>query len=504
MSKAHARPHGSKPAHGRFWPAFLRGLVVTAIVVWLNHLLEARPAGQWLLRRTYDFLQYRLRIDPTPHHGQPPALPIVVVDIQDVPGPEAAPDNWHAVTHRGHLQSIVTALSELGPNRPRALAVDIDCSPLAVADDHGRLVPKWTDEAAERAFIQQSLTLTQSGLPIFLAVGQGIALPRSEWLGSEAAAALAAHPYCPRVPDELEPPAHGHDTSPDPRKMPGTLEFKEDRSLIPSLAESLQASAGRAERQVPVALRWAVELASQFKPEEGTEHFTGPGHDSAPAAHDGTHADAENHAAPAHAAPPVMPSRRFSTTLFAVNYGALESFRRGAIRALNDDDITQNAAAFRDKLVIIGNCNPSRHDLHPVPDREREVAGVFIHACAAWTLLDAPIYSLTHAGRIAIDFLLASVLLVFVLKGGTWLSRLGLPVSHDALHRWVPRIVCGAALLLGVGFIRLTRLMWDDFVFVSLGLLFFHGWLEHGAEIIWDWTRRCGQVFSRHRKPHTS
>jgi CHASE2 domain-containing sensor protein len=298
--------------------------------------------------------------------------------------------------------------------------------------------------------------------------------------------------------------------------MPGTLQFKEDRALIPSLAEVLQASAGRAERQVPVALQWAVELASQFKPEEGTEHFTGPAHESgathisSPGAHAEAHAPEhpteDEHAAPPPSAPaPVtMPSRRFSTTLFAVNYGALESFRRNAVKALNDDDITQHAAAFRGKLVIIGNCAPSRHDLHPVPDREREVAGVFIHACAAWTLLDAPIYSLTHAGRIAIDFLLASVLLVFVLKGGTWLSKLGLPVSHDALHQWVPRIVCGTALLLGVGFIRMTRLMWDDFVFVSLGLLFFHAWLERGAEAIWDWTRRWLPAFSRKGKTYAS
>ncbi len=105
------------------------------------------------------------------------------------------------------------------------------------------------------------------------------------------------------------------------------------------------------------------------------------------------------------------------------------------------------------------------------------VSGVFVHACATWTLLEGAIYSPTKFGRFLIDFSLSMVVLTIMLAADRWLEEK--PRVHRVARKFVPWVIAGAAFVVGVIFVRQTRLLWDDFIFVLFGLAILDPVIHH-------------------------
>jgi CHASE2 domain-containing sensor protein len=236
--------------------------------------------------------------------------------------------------------------------------------------------------------------------------------------------------------------------------MPLYLRIKPDGERIDSLSLALAApvrgTAVQGLKKPPRLLRWAVQRTSEFKEAKETP---------------------------------------IEAELFLVDYGALEGFERYAVRAANREALLHNAQALKGKRVLIGDGSLNHQDLHSVPNRRQPVPGVFIHASAAWTLRYAPIYELTSAGRITIDFALASAIVLITFWSGPLLSRCWRELPEHQIERRVSWCVCGIAFLVGVVLVHWTRVMWDDFLFVIVGLLVLHGWVKQALAKVWSGTR---------------
>jgi CHASE2 domain-containing sensor protein len=123
------------------------------------------------------------------------------------------------------------------------------------------------------------------------------------------------------------------------------------------------------------------------------------------------------------------------------------------------------------KVVLVGRARTGQTtDVFTVPARSEPVAGVYLHAAAAYTLLEAPLFRLTHAGRFAADVIvsLGALTIVFVV--------LAARESRDAhVSRRVEWIVAvsAAALVFVVGYFGVTRtgLLWTDCLMVSVALV---------------------------------
>jgi hypothetical protein len=187
---------------------------------------------------------------------------------------------------------------------------------------------------------------------------------------------------------------------------------------------------------------------------------------------------------------------------FLVDYGPLDSIEiipATDARALSD-------GARRDKifgqLVLIGDATLGKEtDVFSVPGRQQQLyPGVFLHACGAYTLIKAPLYELTRLGHIVIDFLLAGMILgALVLIGLFYHDPKTRERATDRLRGFLTFLTVAAAIVIGVVFVRVTRIMWDDF-FLALILLVFHPAIEARAEGLWA---QVEKVFSRGRHRRT-
>jgi hypothetical protein len=241
--------------------------------------------------------------------------------------------------------------------------------------------------------------------------------------------------------------------------MPYYLRIKPQGERVASLSSAVAALA-RAEavqnlKKPPRLLRWAVQRSSKFKET------------------------------------PLLEAE-----LFLVDYGALEGFERYAVRAAGRTALLANAQGLRGKAVLVGDGSLQHHDLHIVPNRRYPVPGVFIQASAAWTLMHAPIYELTPLGRITVDFVLASVIVCVTYwcsalfsRGRSELSEHNEDNEHKTEHQIERKVswwVCGLTFMVGVVLVHRTRVMWDDFLFVIVGLLVLHGCLKKTFVRVWN------------------
>jgi hypothetical protein len=164
-----------------------------------------------------------------------------------------------------------------------------------------------------------------------------------------------------------------------------------------------------------------------------------------------------------------------------VDYGGLDVLRKQIMTDLNPVVLRSPSqrALFEDKLVLLGDAGESAGDRVQV--RGRDYPGVLFHASAAYTLLTGPLYTLTTSGRLAID----AVCILGVLAVVTGMRLFyGRRPEHGTLA--VDRLYAVFAMLLllvpavvGIVFVRTTRLLWSDFLLTGTALVL-HPRLEHG------------------------
>ncbi len=175
---------------------------------------------------------------------------------------------------------------------------------------------------------------------------------------------------------------------------------------------------------------------------------------------------------------------------FLVDYSNIDSI--DTVRTLDPIVLRDRSqrGRFEGKVVLLG-ASDSAKDLFPVPGHGNKLyPGVLLHASAVNTLIKAPLYEFTHKGRLYIDLLFALVILVpIILIRLYYRNTSSDEVAHHRLQGLPTILVVLAAVVVGVMCVRLTRVMWDDFL-PAITAIVFHPSIEGHLGNAWGWFRR--------------
>jgi CHASE2 domain-containing sensor protein len=171
---------------------------------------------------------------------------------------------------------------------------------------------------------------------------------------------------------------------------------------------------------------------------------------------------------------------------FLVDYSPLEILVASAPDVLKPAELAK--VDLKDKIVLLGRTKNTIDTFTVAGRPEQAYAGVFLHACAAYTLLERrPLYRLTEFGRVWFD--VGFSLLIF---GPALLIRLSRHKRGKEVvvgHRMLGLLITFEAVLLVVGavlLVRWTHLMWDDFILVVI-VLVAHSPIERATVEIGRW-----------------
>ena len=408
----------------KIYSSFFWSLVITGLLIGIKLEIQKTDFGKLLESMTYDLLQLHLKA-PASVNG----LPVIVLDISDIPMVAGKGLNKQVITERDQLASIVQSLADRG-NPPKAIGLDIDFSP----DEYGYADP------ADPAIFDSFLKINEK-IPVRVGVSASLALPPQKWLIDPKYIELAS---CVIVPN----PEMG-----SARSMPEWLDVRYPPGPNPDITERCRSmGVALAQKSVPpvrASLRPFVETANLLESDQ---------------------------------------EQAVSKSEFLVDYSPIDILSKSPPEIRTSDDV--NSIDVSNKIVLLGRTRNTA-DEFVVPGRpERVYPGVFLHACAAYTLLEKPLYQFTPLGEIAIDIgisvLLFGVLLIYRL----WRHKQRKEVAIE--HRTPGFLACALAALLtvfAVVFVRWTHLMWDDFILVAV-VLVAHTPIEHTLEDIYNWVGR--------------
>lgn len=407
------------------------GLLFAALILGAKLLIEQTSFGHQLEAAAYNLLQLRLASS-----GERMRL----LDISELrPAPFEMDGQVGFATPREPLRQMIEALVEKKETRPKAIGIDLDFSP----DGAEYITPRDPD------FYQFCLDASaRTGVPIYLGVERTNTRPPEDWLGGEEYQALAADLSIPN----------------DRRKILRWVRAGEGARPLVSMGAALaDAYAGRSADEAPgwwrglhTALVGRLERAHMV--ESVSEKRLAPG---------------------------------LEVGEFLVDFSPLERLKETRLRTINPVVVRDQAHQFKDRVVLVGDATPDKaEDPFPVPAREEYFPGIYLHAAAAHTLIEAPLYEVTHAGRVVIDVLLsAAVILGVALVGFYFSGRSKRRVASHRVQGLLIILVVALALVLGVVFVRETRLIWTDFI-LALGMLAMHPSIERRLHAAWGGLRR--------------
>jgi CHASE2 domain-containing sensor protein len=414
----------------RFAREALTGLFFAALILGAKLLIEHTRFGQQLDAISYNLLQLRLASEHAP---------VKLIDISELrPAPFDVDGQTGIATPREPLRAMIEALTQKEGARPKAIGVDIDFSPEGDQYVHPR----------DPEFFQFCLdTSERTGVPIYLGVGRTNTRPAEDWLGGEEYQRLAADVSIPM----------------DRRKVVRWVKAGEDGQRLMSmsvlLADAYARGAGQDSRgwwgRVHNALLGRLEESRLV--ESVGEKELAPG---------------------------------LQVGEFLVDFSPLDRLKETKLRTANPAVVADQAEQFKGKVVLLGDATVDKaEDPFPVPGRDEYFSGVYLHACAVNTLVAAPLYEVTHKGRVVIDVILsAGVILAVALVGLYFAGRTERKVASHRLKGLLIVFAVLAALAVGVLFVRVTRLMWSDFI-LALGMLAMHPSIEKRLHGLWGWLR---------------
>jgi len=177
-----------------------------------------------------------------------------------------------------------------------------------------------------------------------------------------------------------------------------------------------------------------------------------------------------------------------SQSEFLVDYSPLESLIQSSKEVYDPDADVPINVGVGGKIVLLGRTKNTA-DMFTVPGNpEHAYPGVFLHACAAYTLLEKiPLYRLTERGRVLFDILFSLAIFGPLLWSRLRRHKQGKEVVIG--HRMPGFLSCLVAVILtflAVWLVRWTHLMWDDFLLVAVALLA-HTPIEHTTVEIGKW-----------------
>lgn len=293
----------------------------------------------------------------------------------------------------------------------KAIGVDIDFAP----DGPGYM---WEDDPK---FFESCLDISKrNGVPIFLGVRRSQDLAVESWLGSTQYKDLAGTIAVRSL---------------DGRRVPKWTKKDADAEPGPSLSASL---AKFLPESVNIGRSWTRHLIQQISESRDS-------------------------------------NGKIVFGEFLVDYGLLELIRDKTLKTIKPLVIEdQGKWTLKNKLVLLGDATVGKSDTSLVPGQKEPVPGVYLHACAIYTLTH-PLYELTGLARIVIDLTLSAFLVAII----AWIrvqARNG-ELNVSLLQEFLTLMVVLLAFVVGIIFVRRTRIMWDDFILVIL-VLFLHPSIE--------------------------
>jgi CHASE2 domain-containing sensor protein len=157
-----------------------------------------------------------------------------------------------------------------------------------------------------------------------------------------------------------------------------------------------------------------------------------------------------------------------------IDFSTLKRIREDVLPALPQDFYRAMPDRIKNRMILLGDAQPQEGDSFTVQGVTGAVPGVFLHACAANTIANIPLYSLTLFGRIVIDVLLA-VLILALVRLSMWLLSFKRRPSHaeHTLELIFTLVTIVLVFIVSVILVRQTRLLWTDFIVVC-AVLFLH------------------------------
>jgi CHASE2 domain-containing sensor protein len=294
----------------------------------------------------------------------------------------------------------------------------------------------------DSGFFEICLQIGQvTGVPIFLGIDRTLGAPRAQWLGGERFEGLAANI---RIPG-------------DSRRMLSLIAVGGDSSRSMSLA--LAIAYGRE----PTG--WVARRLTDWKLVEPVTRES--------------------------------PEVALALEHFLVDFSSLETLERQRLRTTNPALLRDSSQRnrFEGKLVLLGDATKAT-DTFLVPGRERPYAGVYLHASAAYTLIKAPLFELTHLGRLAIPVASLVAILVVIVWSRLLYANTSQTVAVRRLQGVLTLLVVVASILGGVLFVRFTRVIWSGFL-LALAFLAFHPSVERLLEGAWRQVRTVAPALWR-------
>lgn len=165
------------------------------------------------------------------------------------------------------------------------------------------------------------------------------------------------------------------------------------------------------------------------------------------------------------------------------DFSRLDRMRDEVFHSLDPQFFRDERVKIENRMILIGDAPSQKsvalqkkdRDLFRVTGVPDKVPGVFLHACGASSIAaNRPILQLTLLGRLVVDTVLAAFIYAAVQLSLYLRTRSSYPPGH-AIECWLNILftlltIC-FAFIVSVGLVRLTRLLWIDFIFACAVLL---------------------------------
>lgn len=404
------------------------GMGITSLMIWAGHLFEPTTLGRWTEFQANRLLHWEIR--------PAESVPIVVVDISHLPGGK------YNATSRRDLLALVRAIAA---EKPAAIAVDIDFSPLDGA----------LNKEDKKFFFEECLKISRgaiengsgaSAVPIFLGVGRTWNESPDQWLSDRSfhggkyqdlAASIVVHPDdTRRMPRWFKPKISGM--------------HKHLRSIGEALAvEYVKVQGTRL--PAPTGLFAGLLKTIPSNPDDHIRDRLG-----------GEVEEGEP-----------------KVGLSLVNY--VEIGRIGeqyTLRNLNAEDVPSEArrVTIRGKMVVIGDSLVE--DTFALHSPVLPVRGVLLHACAAYTFAAAPLFEFNDRVRFGLDVALSALLLYLFYRLHALEEK-----RHHLWRSGVHAFILFLVLVLGWLLVHFESLLWLDFIVIWFALAI-HPYAEDGLEAL--------------------
>lgn len=171
---------------------------------------------------------------------------------------------------------------------------------------------------------------------------------------------------------------------------------------------------------------------------------------------------------------------------FLVDFSPIEALRDRKLTTIDPKVVKdQGRQLLVGKIVLIGDGDlyePRDNVIVPLLTERTAVPGIYLHACAVYTLIKAPLYELTGRARVLADLALALVVLLSVSSVRIYIQNRSEKFAEKRAAYIITFAVTVVAVLFGIVFLHQIRVMWDDFLFVILAL-----WIHPAVdETLWQ------------------